>query len=155
MRRYLALLLASMLWTPVHAADRDLKKEAALWYEAFSTKNAALLDRILGDAWVDIPSAPNTPPGPEQAKKLLIGLTTAFPDFNIVIRDMLQDGNKVVVRSQITGTQRETFAGVAAKGRKITIQAVDIHEFDDGKIVRTWHTEDWMTGLRQLGASEK
>jgi steroid delta-isomerase-like uncharacterized protein len=154
MRRYLALLLASVLWTPVHAADGDLKKEAALRYEAFSTKNAVLLDRILGDAWVDISSAPNTPPGREQAKKLLIGLTTAFPDFN-VIRDILQDGNKIVVRSEITGTQRETFAGIAAKGRKITIQAIDVHEFGDGKIVRTWHTEDWMTGLRQLGAFEK
>jgi hypothetical protein len=33
----------------------------------------------------------------------------------------------------------------------MTIQAVDIHEIRDGKIVRTWHTEDWMTGFRQLG----
>jgi hypothetical protein len=33
--------------------------------------------------------------------------------------------------------------------------AIDIHEFDDGKIVRTWHIEDWMTGLRQLAIFEK
>jgi hypothetical protein len=33
--------------------------------------------------------------------------------------------------------------------------AIDIHEFKDGKIVRTWHSEDWMTGLHQLGFFEK
>lgn len=34
------------------------------------------------------------------------------------------------------------------KKRKMNIQVVDIHEFKDGKIVRTWHTEDRMSGLR-------
>lgn len=71
------------------------------------------------------------------------------------IRDIIQDGNKVVVRSEITGTQREAFAEIPPTGRRIAIQAVDIHEFSDGKIVRTWHTEDWMTGLRQLGVLDK
>jgi len=42
-----------------------------------------------------------------------------------------------------------------SKNRKMHIQVVDIHEFKDGKIVRTWHTEDWMSGLRQLGVFEK
>jgi hypothetical protein len=39
--------------------------------------------------------------------------------------------------------------------RELTIQVVDIHEFKDGKMVRTWHTEDWMTGLRRSGVFEK
>lgn len=41
--------------------------------------------------------------------------------------------------------------GFPAKNRKMAIQAIDIHEFKDGKILRTWHTEDWLTGLHQLG----
>lgn len=73
----------------------------------------------------------------------------------MAIQDVLQDGNKVVVRSEISGTQTLPFMGVPARQRKLAIQAIDIHEFKDGKIVRTWHTEDWMTGLLQLGAFEK
>jgi len=65
------------------------------------------------------------------------------------------NGDKVIVRAEMAGTQRESFMGFPAKNRKMTIQVVDIHEFKDGKIVRTWHTEDWMTGLRQLGVFEK
>jgi len=72
----------------------------------------------------------------------------------IKMQEVLQDGNKVIVRSEIAGTQRNAFLGFAAKHRKMTIQAIDIHEFKDGKIVRTWHTEDWLTGLHQLGLLE-
>jgi SnoaL-like polyketide cyclase. len=55
----------------------------------------------------------------------------------------------------MAGTQKEALMGFPSKNRKMDIQVVDIHEFKDGKIVRTWHTEDWMTGLRQLGVFDK
>ena len=104
---------------------------------------------------MDIPSPPGTPTGPEGVKPLLARLTTTFPDLNLTIKDVLQDGNKVIVRAEMAGTQKEAFMGFPAKNMKMTIQVVDIHEFKDGKIVRTWHSEDWMTGLHQLGFFEK
>lgn len=126
-----------------------------LWYEAFSKNDPLLLDRILDENWVDIPAAPAQPPGPKGAKQILLELSTTFSDLKVSVQDVLQDGNKVVVRSEISGTQIKPFMGVPARNRKLVIQAVDIHEFRDRKIVRTWHTEDWMTGLHQLGAFEK
>jgi steroid delta-isomerase-like uncharacterized protein len=133
----------------------NYKKDAALWYEAFTNKDPALLDRILHEPWVDIPSSPGTPAGPEGVKPLLARLTTTFPDLKLTIEDILQEGDKVVVRARMAGTQKETFMSFPSKNRKMDIQVVDIHEFKDGKIVRTWHTEDWMSGLRQLGVFEK
>jgi len=121
------------------------------WYEAFDNNDPALLDTILSKEWVDIPAAPGQPAGPAGGKHILAELATAFPGLRITIKDTLRDGNKVAVRSEITATQRGPFLGFAAKNRTMTIQAIDIHEFEDGRIVRTWHTEDWMTGLRQLG----
>jgi steroid delta-isomerase-like uncharacterized protein len=131
------------------------KKNVAIWYDAFNRKDPALMGKIIDANWVDIPSAPNQKPGLEGMKDLLTGLTTTFPDFNVRIEEILQDGNKVIVRSELTGTQKGPFLGISPKGRKLQIQAVDIHEFKDGKIIRTWHTEDWMNGLRQLGLFEK
>ena len=133
----------------------NYKKDVILWYEAFTNKDPALLDRILHETWVDIPSPPGTPAGPEGVKPLLAGLTTTFPDLKLTIEDILQEGDKVVVRARMAGTQKEAFMGFPSKNRKMDIQVVDIHEFKDGKIVRTWHTEDWMSGLRQLGVFEK
>jgi predicted ester cyclase len=112
-------------------------------------------DRILAKDWIDIPPAPAQPPGPEGAKQILDQLGTTFADLSIKIEDILQDGNKIVVRSTISGIQKGTFLGSPTKNRKMTIQAVDIHEVKDGKIIRTWHTEDWLTGLHQLGVFDK
>jgi len=156
----LGLILCSCTRTETMDTDRktnmnNYKKDATLWYEAFTNKDPALLDRILHETWVDIPSPPGTPAGPEGVKPLLAGLTTTFPDLKLTIEDILQEGDKVVVRARMAGTQKEAFMGFPSKNRKMDIQVVDIHEFKDGKIVRTWHTEDWMSGLRQLGVFEK
>ena len=133
----------------------NYKADVTLWYDAFNKNDATLLDRVLSEKWVDIPPAPGQPAGPAGAKQLLTELTSTFPDLKITINDILQDGDKVVVRSQIKGTQRKAFIGFPAKNRTMAIQAIDIHEFKDGKILRTWHTEDWMSGLHELGVFEK
>jgi len=142
--------------SPGHAAESSAaKKTATLWYQAFDRNDAALLDKILSDKWIDIPPAPNQPVGPAGARQILAELRAALPDFRITIQDILQDGDKVIVRSEITGTHRATLMGFPPKNRKLRIQAIDIHEIKDGKIVRTWHAEDWLTGLHQLGVFEK
>src|SRR5205085_5384412 len=164
MKIYLFTLLCFVAYLPANAEDKstdkkqnmnNYKKDVTLWYEAFTKKDAALLDKILHETWVDIPSPPGTAPGPEGVKPLFARLTTTFPDLKLTIEDILQDGNKVVVRARMAGTQKEAFMDFPSKNRRIDIQVVDIHEFKDGKIVRTWHTEDWMSGLRQLGVFEK
>jgi len=155
-RPYVLAFLCILLWSPAHAEERTTDKQhVTLWYEAFNRKDPGLLDRVLSEHWVDIPAAPGQPPGRAGAKRLLVELTTTFPDLQVTIEEVLQDGQKVIVRSTITGTQRDTFMGFPAKHRTMTIQAIDIHEFQDGTIVRTWHTEDWLTGLQQLGVFEQ
>ncbi|TPN37147.1 ester cyclase [Mesorhizobium sp. B2-3-3] len=153
MKSLIALIAGSLLAAQASAAplSNDPKHIASQWYQAFARHDAKLLESILASSWVDIPSPPGTPHGPEAAKAAMAMLVGAFPDFDIKIDDVIQEGNKVVVRSTITGTQRQIFAGLPATGQSMNIQAVDIHEIENGKIVRTWHTEDWMTGLRQLG----
>jgi steroid delta-isomerase-like uncharacterized protein len=138
---------------PAHVRrDADgLKQDVARWYEAFNKKDPALLDGLLSEHWVDIPPAPGQLPGRQGAKDLLVQLTAAFPDLAIEIEDVLRDGSKVIVRSEISGTQRGPFMGRPGQDRRMRIQAIDIHEFTDGRIVRTWHTEDWLSGLHQLG----
>ena len=156
LRVFFLLGVVMMIDPDAHAADaRSHKRDVSLFYDAFSKKDPALLDRILSRNWVDIPPAPDQLPGPAGGRQLLVELTTVFPDLDIKIEDVLQDGNKVIVRSRISGTQRGALMGFPAKNRRMSIQAIDIHEFKDGRIVRTWHTEDWMSGFHQLGVFDK
>ena len=151
--KILPLVAALFFRERVMAAPESQETAIAVkWYEAFVENKAEILDAILASDWQDIPDAPDAPRGSHSAKAVLKLLHGAFPDFRIEIEDVVAEGNKVVVRSAITGTQSGSFAGIPASGRKLDIQAVDIHLVENGKIQKTWHTEDWMSGLRQLGA---
>jgi steroid delta-isomerase-like uncharacterized protein len=140
---------------PAAAAPRTEKAVVLQWYEAFDRNDPALLEHILAPSWLDIPSPPGVSPGAAGAKGALTMLHATFADFSIVVEDVISEGDKVVVRATLSGVQRAPFAGVPSKGRAIRIQVADVHQVQNGQIVRTWHTEDWLTGLGQMGAFER
>ena len=156
MKTYLLIAAGLILCLPAHGQERTaVMSDVTIWYDAFNKRDAALAQQVMSEDWADIPAAPGQPAGRAGVQFILDDLTKSFPDFTITPAEILQDGNKVVVRSELTGTQKAPFMGFPSKNRKMTIQTIDIHEFKDGKIVRTWHSEDWLTALHQLGAFEK
>lgn len=80
------------------------------------------------------------------------GFGKLIPDLNWAVEEMLQDGDRVVVRSRATGTPAGPLFGVDGKGKGFDILTIDIHTIEDGKIIRTYHVEDWAGALRQLSA---
>lgn len=150
MKLHAMTLLGLVVFSSACADAKSTNKQvAALWYAAFDKHDPSILNKALSEDW------DGTPDGRERAKGLLGQLTTIFPDFQIKIDDSIQEGDKVVVRATMSGTQAKTFRTFPSKGRKFKIQTIDIHELKNGRIVKTWHSEDWMTGLQQLGVFEK
>ncbi len=87
----------------------------------------------------------------EQAITRWGGLRKLIPDFNIEMREVFVVGNKIIVRGEMTGTPvGHSFFGVDPQGRSYRIMTTDIHEVVGGKIVHSYHLEDWMRGLSQL-----
>jgi predicted ester cyclase len=78
------------------------------------------------------------------------GFAKLIPDLKWAVQDMHQDGDVIVVRSRATGTPVGPLFGVDGEGRGFDILTIDIHHIEDGKIVKTYHVEDWSTALRQL-----
>ncbi|MEM8569645.1 MAG: ester cyclase [Pseudomonadota bacterium] len=73
-----------------------------------------------------------------------------MPDLNWEVQAMHADGDFVTVRSRATATPTGPLFGVDGEGRSFDIMTIDIHEFQDDVIVRTYHVEDWATALQQL-----
>lgn len=92
--------------------------------------------------------------GQDKPRDAFIGQVGGFgqmiPDLNWAVQDMHQDGDFVTVRSRATGTPIAPFFGVDGQGRSFDIMTIDIHQLEDGKIVKTWHVEDWAGALQQL-----
>ncbi|MEM7693140.1 MAG: ester cyclase [Pseudomonadota bacterium] len=78
------------------------------------------------------------------------GFGQLIPDLDWAIQAMHQDGDTIIVRSRATGTPQAPLFGVDGEGRSFDILTIDIHELEDGRIVRTYHVEDWAGALRQL-----
>lgn len=122
------------------------------FYKAFNTKEKNLLDQALAEDWVDVPVAPGQGPGRQGMKDAMDGYYASFPNFTVVNEDFITNGNKVVVRSTIHATQKGEFSSVKASDKPIEVMAIDIHELCGDHIKKTWHVEDWLTGLFQMGA---
>ena len=78
------------------------------------------------------------------------GFAKLIPDLNWEVEEMIQGGNRVVVRGRATGTPNGPFFGVDGAGKSFEIMSIDIHTIEDGKIAQTYHVEDWSGALRQL-----
>ncbi|MFM7446454.1 MAG: ester cyclase [Tabrizicola sp.] len=157
-RATLALVTATTLSLSAGAAmaQDDYKERIRIFYDTFNTNDANLLDQIIAEDWVHIPAAPGEEPGREGFKKQIPGSAATFAEGKLTIEDIVQEGNKVAVRSTYTAKQVGPFAGFPAKGREFTIMTIDIHEFnEDGMVQTTWHLEDWLGGRFQMGAFEQ
>ena len=66
---------------------------------------------------------------------------------------MIVSGDKAAVRSTIRATHEGELFGIPGTGRTIEFMAIDIHRVEDGQIVETWHVEDFLSVLFQIGAS--
>ena len=73
-----------------------------------------------------------------------------IPDLKWKVEEMIQAGDRVIVRGRASGTPKGPLFGVDGKGKSFTIMSIDIHTIKDGKIVKTYHVEDWAGALAQL-----
>lgn len=90
-----------------------------------------------------------------KGKAVLIGQIQYFwkliPDLKWIPQDILQDGNKVIVRSVVTGSPKGDFMGMKLDGSKsFNIMSIDIHTVENDKIITVYHQEEWTTAIAQL-----
>ena len=74
----------------------------------------------------------------------------AIPDLKWEIKEVLVSGNRVTVRGEATGTPAGELMGVATSGKSFKLMSLDVHTLEGGKIVRTYHVEDWQGAFRQV-----
>jgi predicted ester cyclase len=82
---------------------------------------------------------------------LFAGVVAAFPDAHITIDDIFGQGDQVVVRMVVSGTQEGPILGIPASGRHVQWDGVDIYRLSDGKISNIWAGDDWTAILNDTG----
>jgi len=145
--------------TQIHdgqAKQIDMEKEtlARAYYEPFNTGDLSIYEAILAEDWVETPlTIPGQQPGRAGFLPVVTMFRQIFPDLHITNEDAIVSGDKVTVRSTVRGTQQGELFGLPATGRPVAVMAIDIHRIENGKIVETWHVEELLNVVFQIGAS--
>lgn len=78
----------------------------------------------------------------------------AFPLYELVIDDMIAEGDRVAVRATFRGTQQGDFAGIPATNREVEIPVFLIYRIENGLIAEHWMQADVMGLIEQLTAPD-
>jgi predicted ester cyclase len=80
-------------------------------------------------------------------------LWTAFPDVELLLEDVLVDGDRVALRYLLRGTHERDYLGVTPEQRRIEVEGMMVVRVGgDRRIVEEWHSPTELSILRQLGA---
>jgi steroid delta-isomerase-like uncharacterized protein len=112
------------------------------------------LDDFFAPDAVSHAAVPRLPQGLAGWKQAHRQMLAAVPDRRVTIEDMIAEGNKVVVRARLTGTNRTglPWANVPPNGNRIDMQYITIYRIEDGRIAECWAINDMATLTRQIGA---
>lgn len=125
----------------------------APFYEALNTPSAKpvreLVESVAAPEWRSF-SSETVSKGREEFIQQAMGFGKLIPDLKWEIKEILSDGDRIVVRSEASGTPAADFFGVPHSGRSFAIMTIDIHTVREGKLVTAHHVEDWAGALRQL-----
>jgi predicted ester cyclase len=77
----------------------------------------------------------------------------SVPDLKWQIKDVLVAGNQVTIRGEATGTPAGEFMGTAHTGKSFKVMSIDVHTIEGGRMLRSYHIEDWLGAIRQLTAN--
>jgi steroid delta-isomerase-like uncharacterized protein len=149
-----ALALSERLWA---AASTRAERNAALgrryFEEVWNRGKLDVLDELLAPDYINhTPSTPNPPRGAAGLKPIVSAIRSAFPDLHYEIEDVVATDDAVVLRVIMTGTHRGDFFGIAATGRRVRVNQINIEQVKDGRISEHWRVTDELGLMRQLGA---
>jgi predicted ester cyclase len=121
--------------------------------EFWIQKNLAVADELLAANFVDHTpgSPPGLPPGPEGHKQFAVLYFTAFPDIRATIEDMVAQGDKVVIRWRVQGTNTGSLFGMPATNKSATFTGITINRVTSDKIAEQWVNFDALGMMQHLG----
>jgi steroid delta-isomerase-like uncharacterized protein len=117
--------------------------------QAFNTGDLAIIDELVTRDYV-LHGVPDVR-GPEGMKHFVTMYRTAFPDYVCTVEDQIAEGDKVVTRWTMHGTQQGELMGIPPTSKHVTLPGVVIDRIVNGQFVETWLQADVLGMLQQLG----
>lgn len=121
------------------------------YQDAHNQNNLAALNEIVAADLISHNKIPGMPPGLEGGKTVHQILTAAFPDLHTDTEELIAEGDRVVQRFTVSGTDKGGFMGAPATGKSYKVAGMSVFRIANGKIAEHWGVFDQMGVMQQLG----
>jgi hypothetical protein len=124
------------------------------YVDAVNAKNLDAAVALVADDIVNHAAIPEAQ-GAAGMRRIYAQLWRAMPDMKMHCEDLIAEGDRVVCRVRVTGTQTGPFemsrASFPATGREVSTEQIHVFRVADGRLVEHWAGRDDFGMLRQLG----
>lgn len=132
------------------ANDARRKLIHVAWEAAWDRGDVDALDSLLSDDYQRV-GAGGATQDRTAFKASIITTRSAFPDLLTVVDDVIVEGDRAAVRWHSTGNHQNSFLGVPATRRPVSVSGATFARFEDGRIVEEVVTWDPRALLSALG----
>ncbi len=116
--------------------------------------NLRAVDEFYANNYVDHTPAPGFQPNREGVQETTELYHRAFPDLDLMIDELVAEGDKVVARFTVHGTHKGDLQGIPPTGKHVRINGIAIQRVQGGKIIESWEITDQLSLLQQLGMTQ-
>jgi predicted ester cyclase len=74
----------------------------------------------------------------------------AFPDMHVALDDLIAEGDRVFLRSTLTGTHDGEYKGIPPTGRPVATECAEVFRIADGRFAGYWCLTNVAGLMRQL-----
>lgn len=133
-------------------AEEEMKALAERSLKIWNEGNLDLVDELYAsncirhevDIYEDLVST-------EAYKEYVASMRTAYPDFNVMMDELIIKDDIIVMRWTLTGTNTGPRGEMPPTGNKTKISGVNINRIEEGKTVEEWVYYNNASALTQLG----
>lgn len=135
------------------APSDNVKQMRRLYERAWNEGDADVVDEVVDDDFVFNRGGVVHEGGADLYKELIDFSRETFPNMEYSLEDVIggEDGNKVVIRWEMTGTHEGEYKGIPPTGQTVEMEGIEINRFEDGKLVEMWTHPNWIGFLEDIG----
>jgi len=119
--------------------------------QVINGRDYAQIDDIVAADFVYIDPVRGRLVGPDELKRVIKELTTAFPDLEWIEDEQIDSGDILVSRFTWSGTHVGHFRDLPPTGRKVIVSGVTINRISDSIMRESRMFRDDLGLMRQLG----
>lgn len=129
------------------------KKLMEFFVEFINTANENIGTKLIAsNAKFYVPGRPEPLCGLNGYMEIIHMMRAGFPDIQWTLEELIAEDEKIAARFTMHGSHNGIFMGVSPTGKAITVQAMNVYTFADGKIIEERGLPDLISLLMQIGA---